>query len=696
MPNPKKSSYKKTNSQSKDARPNSRESRPASREQRSPRRSHSNALKGTPKKTQKEPEVRQKSQRALLQVLYKEREKKGIAKRLVDLLKNCISMPQSIAAQTGQQALLKDKISRKIQQQPQNNTSPKNKKTSKENMPSENTSEEVRFVPKPRTEPRRIIISSESLETRVALMTGKRLDEYEIERVGTFSASNAIYFGRICNLEPSLEAAFVDIGEEKNAFLHFKDMLPVTQDLAERVDLESGSKNKQDFNTKLAARLHKLQEESAQKDAPVNMIMARTRRGHERLSVKDAPKLFPPKSEVLVQVTKGPIGTKGPRVSTNISIAGRYLVLLPYSDDVCISKRIDDRKERARLREILSCFNLPKGLGLICRTIGEGRKREHFENDLNMLLEVWENIQKVIRTQKPPVCVYHEPSLLNRTIRDFLTDDIDEIIVDNPEVYKLITDRLKLLVGNKTKLKVKLHSRFGNVFDSYNVSTQISQIFTREVPLKSGGYLCIEETEALVSIDVNTGKSRSGKSLPETIYNTNLEAAEEIARQLRLRNIGGQVVIDFIDMGIEKHRKLLLEAMRAFCSGDRVKTEIAPISRFGLMEMTRRREQESILNAVYDSCPYCHGRGKIRSVFSMSIEIHRRLLLLLQKHQSSDGVSLRVLMHPAVLARMKKEDTVIIDELEKKYHCSLSFRPDENLHLEEFRIVDPITLKSVE
>lgn len=539
------------------------------------------------------------------------------------------------------------------------------------------------IMPK-RTESRRILISMEALETRVALLTGKRLDEFQIERRNQIQMSGAVYLGRVCNLEASLEAAFVDIGAEKNAFLHYRDMLPMTHDLSERIGIpETKGPKKRDFNSKLAERLRKL--ELTQE--LTNTVIEREKKLRSgQITSKDIPKLFPSGSEVLVQVSKGPIGTKGPRVTTNISIPGRYLVLLPYSDHISISKKIDDRKERERLKEILSSFDLPKGIGLICRTIGEGRKREHFENDLSLLLEIWQNIDNALLKPKPPVCLYREPNLLELTVRDFLTEDIDEIVVDSDEAHQLLLERIQAVVGDKElAFKIKRYNKSTPMFDEYGVSKQISQIFSRKVPLKSGGDLCIEETEALVSIDVNTGRAKGGKDLPETILATNLEAAEEAARQLRLRNLGGLIVIDFIDMIPERHRRELYQAMRGFMREDRVKTEISPISRFGLMEMTRRREHESLLKTVSDDCPYCNGRGKIRSLFSMSIEIHRRIQEMLKRK----NVPIRVLMHPAVLARMKKEDTVIIDELEKKFGTTLSFRPDETLHLEEFKLVDP-------
>lgn len=621
-------------------------------------------------------------------------EKKSLIRKFLDILSSK-TVQESVPGTGSEKSAALSRKDRQRDNRNKNNP-PRQKQQGKQGQ-SVKPEPVVEAAPEPEIpvnkEPRRIVISMEPLETRVAMLTGKRLDEYQIERSNHVQMAGAIYLGRVVNLEPSLEAAFVDIGAEKNAFLHYRDMLPMTHDLSERVNLNNDGKTgkKRDFNSKLAERLRKLEKAQAEVQSAPNEVIQREMKLHSgKLAVKDIPKLFPSGSEVLVQVSKAPIGTKGARVTTNISIPGRYLVLLPYSDHISISKKIDDRKERERLKNILSSFELPKGLGLICRTIGEGRRREHFENDLSILLEIWQRIENALLHPKPPVCLYREPSLLELTVRDSLTEDIDEIIVDCDEAHQILQNRIQSAVGESgMNLQVKRHRKHVPIFDEYGVSKQISQIFSRSAPLKSGGYLIIEETEALVSIDVNTGRAKGGKDLPETILATNLEAAEEIARQLRLRNVGGLIVIDFIDMIQDKHRRELYQAMKKFTSADRVKTDISFISKFGLMEMTRRREQESLLKTVYDNCPYCAGCGKIRSVFSMSVEIHRRVQDILKR----GSCPIRVTMHPEVLARMKKEDVQVIDELEKRFGTTLSFRPDPELHLEEFKLVNPDTGK---
>lgn len=543
-----------------------------------------------------------------------------------------------------------------------------------------------------RQECRRIIVSKEALETRVALLTGKKLEEYRIERSNDERISGGVFLGRVVNLEPSLEAAFVDIGAEKNAFLHYRDILPMTHDLSERVSTGEAAPTagkKRDVNSKLAARIRKLEEAQAQAS---NDVIEREIKVHSgQVTVKDIPKLFPSGSEVLVQVSKSPIGTKGARVTANISIPGRYLVLLPYSDHISISKKITDRKERERLRRILSSFELPKGLGLICRTVGEGRRREHFENDLSLLLEIWQNIENGLKRPKPPVCLYREPGLLEETVRDSLTEDIDEIIVDSDDAYETLVNRIKAVVGeDEQTVKIKRHHKKTPIFDEYGVSRQISQIFSRTVPLKSGAYLVIEETEALVSIDVNSGRAKTGKDLPETILTTNLEAAEEIARQMRLRNLGGLIVIDFIDMQFDRNKREVYQTMKKFLKEDRARTDMSHISKFGLMELTRRREEESLLRTVYDNCPYCGGSGKIRSAFSISVEIHRCVQETLKRNSDEP---IRVLTHPDVLARIKKEDAEVIDDLEKRFGASISFRTDPSLRQDEFKLVNPTTGK---
>lgn len=537
---------------------------------------------------------------------------------------------------------------------------------------------------------KQIIISREKLETRVALLKKDKLEEYQIERTGEEVSVGSVYIGRITNLEASLQAAFVDIGTGKNAFLHFWDMLPASYDMADKVEREHNSpettvkKERNSFSDKIRDLLG-----LSKKSEHLKEIEYKRRK--KKITIDDIPKLFPPGSELLVQVTKGPIGTKGPRVTTNITLPGRYLVLLPYADHVGLSSKIEDRKERTRLKKILSELDIPEGMGIICRTVGEGRKNVFFKRDLDMLLDSWQLVEARLQNPVIPSIVHNEPSLIERTVRDFLTEDIDEIIIDNYDTCREMQTLLTKFVGPKMADNVYYYDKPKHIFEYFNISEQVTGIFKREVKLPSGGYICVDETEALVAIDVNSGKSRKGKDQPETIIKTNLEALEEVARHLRLRNIGGLVVIDFIDMRSSSDREQVYRKMIEAVKDDRAKTKVLPLSKFGLMEMTRQREHESIKDAVYDLCPYCHGSGRVKSAMSMSVEIQRRLLEILRKYSRKEGISVRVIMHPTILARLKNEDADILMELENKYGKNLTFRGDPAVHLEEFKLVDTDT-----
>jgi len=531
---------------------------------------------------------------------------------------------------------------------------------------------------RPAKKAKMLVINCEKLETRVALMNQGRLEEYQIERKEEKQLVNSVYLGKITHLQDSLQAAFVDIGTEKNAFLHYKDMLPATYDMIEKVKSDGprrqhqqGRKNPLGNFTKRFAELEK-------------------KRRNSRIRVEDIPRLFNQGSEILVQVTKGPIGTKGPRVSTNISIPGRYLVLLPFSDHIGLSKKIEDPAERQRLRKIMNDLEIPEGMGCICRTVGEDRKDIFFKHDLDLLLELWQRVEHIQKNPKAPCIVYEEPSLILRTMRDFLTEEIDEIVVDDEHEYTYIRDFLAKIAGSEMVGKVTLYKKPTPVFEHFGIEKQISEVFHRQSRLPSGGYICIDETEALIAIDVNSGSTK-GKKQPEIILKTNLEAANEIARQLRLRNIGGLVVIDFIDMDHARDREAVYRQMKSLVREDSAKTNILPISKFGLMEMTRQREHESLSDAVYDACPYCQGGGKVKSALSMSVEIQRSLQEILRKHKSERGLAIKVMMHPSILARLKNEDAAHLTDMEDKYGKQLSFRADPALHLEEFKLLDPVT-----
>ena len=547
---------------------------------------------------------------------------------------------------------------------------------------------------------KQIILNCEELETRSALLINGRLEDYELERPSDEIFAGSVYLGRITRLEPSLEAAFVDIGTEKNAFLHYRDMLPASYDILEDVRKIEKEEKKEESPAKSRKLLNKVAGKiksligRADKAKRLKELEEKLHSGKVR--TEDIPKLFPRGSELLVQVTKGPIGTKGARVTTNITIAGRYLVLLPYSRHIGLSSKIDNGKERDRLRKILAGLELPENMGLICRTVGEGRKAVFFRRDLDMLLEVWRKVENALVQPKAPALVYAEPALLERTVRDLLTDEIDEIVVDSREKYDFLQSALAKFVGSDFTTKLTLHNRAEPVFDRYKVTEQVAGIYNRIAPLPSGGYLCIDETEALIAIDINSGKSKNGKDSPEMILSTNLEAAAEIARQLRLRNIGGQIVIDFIEMNSQKDRDAVHRAMIRNLHDDKAKTKVLPISKFGLMEMTRQRERESVKDSIFDLCPYCSGSGHVKSAISMSVEIQRALKEVLKRKRRTKKTALRVILHPSVLARLKNNDAQLFTELEEEYGKDLQFRADPTMHIEDFKLVDPETNQPIE
>ncbi len=531
---------------------------------------------------------------------------------------------------------------------------------------------------------REIILNCEKLERRVALLHDSRLEEYHIERNDKEPKAGDIYLGRIVNLDPLLQAAFVDIGAPKNAFLHYHDMLPGYDDLVEKFQSEKEAEAIRAENIQSRRRKRKNPEAGTKADA----VAAIRKKG--KFSMDDIPSIFRPGMEILVQVVKAPISTKGARVTTDISIPGRYLVLMPYSENIGLSTRIESNQERDRLRKILADLEVPEGMGLICRTVGEGRRANFFKNDLELLLDYWHKIESGMEKKNAPALLFTEPDLVERTIRDSMTEEIDGIVVDDPAVLKQISDTLKRIGGGKIAKKVRLYKGNRPIFDYYHIDEELKSVFQREVKLPSGGAIVIDETEALIAIDVNSGRSRKGTDQPEFILQTNLEAAAEIARQLRLRDIGGLVVLDFIDMRSAKDRDEVYKTMKKLVKNDHAKTKIIPISKLGLMEMTRQREHESIQDQVYNPCPYCSGTGLIKSALTMSAEIQRALSSIL-KDKKYKGVAVRVIMHPEVLARLRNEDEKLLDDLERKYQHDLSFRADPMLHYEEFKLVDPET-----
>jgi ribonuclease G len=469
----------------------------------------------------------------------------------------------------------------------------------------------------------------------------------------------SIYKGKVKNLEDGLKAAFVDIGFDKNAFLHYWDIIPNNFDSSvEVVERDTDKKRK--------------------KDKP-------------KITQKDVPKLYPIGSEIIIQVTKGPIGTKGPRVTTNLSLPGRYLVLLPNSDQSGISRKIENHEERQRLKKIVRELSIPEGMGVIIRTAGEDKLKRYFIRDLAMLLEEWNHIQAKIKDGKAPSCVFQEPDLIERTVRDFLTEEVTRIVIDDSHQYERVRDLIGRISPRSAK-KVFFYNEAQPVFDRFNISKQLENAFGRQITLRSGGYLIVDETEALVAIDVNTGRHKGSKDHDQNLLKVNLEAADEICRQLRLRNMGGIIVLDFIDMKSRGDQQRVFQRMKENLKRDRAKTHVLPLSQLGLMEMTRQRHTESVAASMLHDCPHCRGKGVLKSPESMSVEIQRKLTAIMKARPRSDeDFQLRIHCHPTVLERLRTEDEKLLIELEKKFFAKLSFRPEASFHTEQWRIINAST-----
>lgn len=515
---------------------------------------------------------------------------------------------------------------------------------------------------KQKTSYRELIINSEPLEKRVALLVDGRLEKFEIERHSDDRMVGGIFKGRIKNLDPGLKAAFVDIGYSKNAFLHYWDMLPAAADSSVEV-----------------VRVNKKKDAAPRPAEP---------------TVKDIPSMYPPGSEIVIQVTKGPIGSKGPRTTTNLSIPGRYLILTPFSDGCGISRKIEDVHERKRLKQLINELTIPEGMGVIVRTAGEGKKSRYFVRDLHILLKKWEEITSRMQSDRSPSNLYQEPDLVERTVRDFLTEEVDRVLIDNRADYERTAD-LVGLISKRSRSKIAFYKDSVPIFERFNIERQIEQTFHRKVTLPSGGEIIIDETEALIAIDVNTGshKNRSGDE-KNTIYSVNLEAAVEISRQIRLRNLGGLIICDFIDMKERRHRNGVYEKMVECMAEDKAKNHILPISQLGILQMTRQRQQESLSSNLYTDCPYCRGRGIVKSATTMSVELQRRLGSVSRRIQlRNDGkdYNLRVLVHPSILERLRNEDADLLVRMEKLYGVKLAFRADPSYHVENFKIVNAAT-----
>ena len=454
-----------------------------------------------------------------------------------------------------------------------------------------------------------LINMSQSEECRIAIVEDGRLEELYVERASQDNYAGNIYKGRIVNMEPSIQAAFVDFGVGRNGFLHISDVEPQYY--------RQGGFDPERYG----------EEDDRDEDG------GRARRRPKSYRPRNKPpiqEIFQRGDEILVQVIKEGIGHKGPTLSTYISIPGRYLVLMPSLGRVGVSRKIDDEDERRRLRDILLELQPPRGLGFIVRTAGQGRMRKDLSRDLAYLLRLWKAISRRIKKHEGPVDIYEESDMLIRTIRDILTSDVTTILVDNQTGFERAREFLKMVMPRHVA-NLQLYEGKDPLFHKYKLEEEIALINHREVPLREGGSIVIDQTEALVAIDVNSGSFRIDDSAEETAFRLNLAAAREISRQLRLRDLGGVIVNDFIDMRRERHRRGLEHAFRDAMKRDRARTKILRTSPFGLIEMTRQRIRPGLKRSTYSECPCCTGRGVVKTEETMGLDVIRMLMLAAQQ-----------------------------------------------------------------
>ncbi|MCC6129352.1 MAG: Rne/Rng family ribonuclease [Acidobacteria bacterium] len=511
-----------------------------------------------------------------------------------------------------------------------------------------------------------LLISANDRETRVAVLEDGRVAEVQIERRKQRGVVGNIYKGRVTRVLPGMQSAFVDLGLEKDAFLYVADVGEEVEDFdrfGAAEDPEPLTAEKKTTNGENGTET--AEPESAQRPHP------------------SIDELLREGQELVVQVIKDTISTKGVRITTHITLPGRSLVYMPTIDHLGISRRIENEEERTRLKEILEGLKTGPG-GYIVRTAGDGRAPEEFAADKRYLSRLWEQIRKKAERAGAPALLHRDLDLSLRAARDIFGAEFSTLLIDDDEEYQRIVEFLDQVQPNLAS-KVRLYRKSRPLFEEYGIDAEIENALKSKVWLKSGGYIVINQTEALVAIDVNTGKFVGNKRLEDTVMKTNLEAVQEIVRQIRLRDLGGLIVIDFIDMEEEEHRGQLVEVLETELKKDRSKNRMLPVSEFGLVEITRKRQRQSLERALTMPCPYCAGVGRIKSVPTIVFEIRREILRKVMGVEEGHSLLLRV--HPEIYRYLQGEERRLIEELEERVGIPIRVQSDEHLHHEGFDIV---------
>src|SRR4051794_7400150 len=503
-----------------------------------------------------------------------------------------------------------------------------------------------------------IVINADGPETRVALVEDGFLGELYIERKRERGIAGNIYKGRVERVLPGMQAAFVNIGLEKSAYLHVSDVRGTPDDLKRLMSSESNRAG---------------DDEDEDADA--------ARGGGGGARIED---LLKEGQEIVVQVTKEPISTKGARTTRYVSLPGRHLVFMPTVDHIGISRRIASDRERRRLREIVESMR-PPGSGFIVRTVAENISEKELKSDMEFLIKLWNEVVKRSESGRCPALIYNDLDLLLRTVRDMFTPDVERLIIDSRIEYdrirKFIVSFMPDFIGN-----IELYDGSEPIFDGFGIEIEIDRALERKVWLKSGGYLIVDEMEALTAIDVNTGRFVGKKSLEDTITQTNLEAAREVAEQLRIRSIGGMIVVDFIDMDRPSNRDKVTRSFNEFLRKDRAKAAVTRISELGLVEMTRKRTRESLLHHLTEPCQHCEGKGYTKSRRTIAYELLRDLR---RTGNLIAGDTVLVELHPEVAQVLSSSDRVYLEELEKRLQKRIMLKGRGAFHVEDYEIRSP-------
>jgi len=497
--------------------------------------------------------------------------------------------------------------------------------------------------------PKEIIVNHTERETRIALLDNTTMSNFFVERTTGRSIAGNIYLGKVVRVLPGMQAAFVDIGLDRTAFLYVAD---ASYDLS-HFEFMVDEDDDLDFDEKW----------------------------HKREISYSIEEIIKEGQEVFVQVSKEPFGNKGARITTHISLAGRNLVLMPTLNHIGVSRKIQDERERQRLHEIIERLS-PEGYGFIARTASEGKEEDDLRGDFEYLTRLWETIKKKKSEADVPELVHEELGITLRTMRDLYTEEVEKIIVDSKEEYDRISQFMSEFMPDAEHF-LELYEKYEPIFDHYGIELDVERVLNRKVWLKSGGYIAIEETEALTAIDVNTGKYTGKKNLEETILKTNLEAVKEIAYQLPVRNIGGIIIIDFIDMEIEANRDKVFNALNEELERDRNKTKIQKISEMGLIEMTRQRTGKSLGKILCETCPYCEGSGSVKSGKTICNAIFRKL----ERETINElAEAVCITVHKDIADCLLEEERGTVEGLESRLNKKINIKVNNYFHREHFEI----------